>query len=69
MNCTKYDDPISYNAPILYNGVCVTPPVPTPGFRGGGYAYPSPRKKKKKEPNEEDEVIAIMLAEFMDDDD
>lgn len=66
MNCTKYNDPISYNAPIPYNGVCVTPPVPTSQFRGGGYAYVPPRKKKK-ELNEEDEVIALMLAEFMDD--
>lgn len=68
MNCTKYDDPIAYNALIPYNGICVTPPSPVTRFTGGGYAYPPPRKKKKKEPSEEDEVIAIMLADFMEDD-
>lgn len=68
MNCTKYDNPIPYNASILYNGVCVIPPTPTPAFQGGGYAYPVPlRKKKKKKENEEDEVIAMMLAEFLED--
>lgn len=67
---TNYNDPaFLYNAAIPYNGVVVPPtPTPTKHFVGGGYAYPPqfPRKKKK-EPNEEDEVIAIMLAEFMED--
>lgn len=68
MNCTKYNDPISYNAPIPYNGVCVAPLVPPSHGAVGGYAYPPLRKKKKKKENEEDEVIAMMLAEFLEDD-
>lgn len=38
--CTLYDDPISYNAPINYNGECVSPPVPPVGNpRGGATIY------------------------------
>lgn len=65
---TGYNDAILYNAAIPYNGT-VTPPTPARPISVGGYAYPPqfPRKKKKPE-NEEDEVIAIMLAAFMEDD-
>lgn len=66
---TVYNEILNYNAAIPYNGT-VTPPVPPVHLPVGGYAYPPqfPRKKKKPE-NEEDEIIAMLIAELIEDDD
>lgn len=61
MTCTLYDDPIGYNAPIAYNGVCVSPNPPVPG---GGFsdffAVPFP--------DDDEEGLMIALLGLLEDD-
>lgn len=64
--CTLYDDPIPYNAPINYNGVCVTPP----SGGGGGPLHgfePTPWVAFPKK--EEDEAVALILSQILVDED
>ena len=67
MNCTFYNDPtFTYNAPINYNGVCVSP-TPAPGGVGGLWNFePTPFVAYPK--LEEDEVVPLILAELLLDD-
>ena len=54
MTCTIYDDSISYDDPILYDGICTSPPAPTGNPRGGVLPViyneaDDPRKRRKDE--------------------
>lgn len=68
MSCTLYDEAIPYNLPIAYNGVCVSPPVPAVGGGGpyGGFE-PSPFVAYPK--LDEEEAVALILAEILVDED
>lgn len=68
MTCTLYNDPsFTYNAPINYNGVCVTPPVP--GGGGGGVWNFEPRPVVAFPSREDEEVaVALILNQLMLDD-
>jgi hypothetical protein len=61
MDCTNYNEAINYNAPIPYNGVCVSPV--TTVVAGGHYNYVKPRRK-----DDDDLAMALMALELLDDD-
>lgn len=62
MTCTLYDEGISYDAPINYNGVCTSPPAPTGNPKGGGtiinvYEHIDPYERKRR--REDDEILIL----------
>jgi hypothetical protein len=59
-DCTNYNEAISYNAPINYNGVCVSPV--TTVVSGGRWNYQKPRDM-----SDDDFAIVLMTLELMDD--
>lgn len=68
MNCTFYNDPsFTYNAPINYNGVCVTP-APS-GGGGGPIAGFEPTPWVTFPRREDEEAVALILSHLLVDDD
>lgn len=62
--CTLYDDPISYNAAISYDGECVTPPAPAGNFKGGATIYvihedPEDLRRRRKRRREDEEILFL----------
>ena len=61
-DCTGYNEAINYNAPIPYNGVCVSPTPTTPVV--GGYVLHDYHRKRE----DLDEIgLIISLLELSDD--
>lgn len=60
-DCTGYDEAINYNAPINYNGVCVSP-APTTIVGGGRWNYTRPKKM-----SDDDFAIVLATLELLDD--
>jgi hypothetical protein len=64
MTCTTYDEAVAYNAPIPYNGECVTPPVSTGNFKGGATIYvvhenQEDLRRRRKLRREDEEILFL----------
>lgn len=63
MTCINYNDSISYNSFMPYNGQCISPPTPPSNIAGGFVNHPYHRKKIYAD---DDFAIVLSILELLD---